>query len=390
MATRKKSKLKLVPIERKGPPEGCLLLEDGSVFRGRSFGAKATSVGELVFHTSLTGYQEILTDPSYRKQILTFSAVQFGNEGFHEDDFESDRVWAAGCLVRDYSEPRYHWRKQRSVADVMKEFSVPGLSGVDTRRLILSLRDRGNQWAVISTETTDILELKKYFSKKLSMQGLSLTQEVSTKSKYTWVNPSVALYETSIERNEKGLKRCVVMDFGVKRQILRYLIDSGFQELIVVPALTSAKEIRALNPDAVFLSNGPGDPAAEKEIVATVRELLGQYPIFGICLGHQILALALGLKTFKLKFGHRAANHPVLNRKSDRVEITSQNHGFAVEQKEIPSDLEITHLNLNDGTIEGFKHKRMQIAALQFHPESSPGPRDSLQLFREFQQGRFL
>jgi carbamoyl-phosphate synthase small subunit len=223
-----KAKLKLIKSSS-NMLTGSLLLEDGSFWKGIPFGAKATQVGELVFHTSLTGYQEILTDPSYRKQIVTFSAVQIGNEGFHDEDFESEKIWASGCLVRDYSEPRYHWRKQKSLTEVLKNFGVPGLSGIDTRRLILSLRNGGNRWGVVSTETSDRRELEKYFDRKLSMQGLSLTREVSTKAVYTWVSPSVRLFETTLEKNSGGLKRCVVMDFGVKRQILRYLIDSGFK-----------------------------------------------------------------------------------------------------------------------------------------------------------------
>ena len=368
---------------------GALLLQDGSLWRGLSFGAKTTSLGEVVFHTALSGYQEILTDPSYRKQIITFSSVQIGNQGFHSEDFESERIWASGCLVRDYSEPLYHWRKENSLDEILKQNKTPALSGIDTRRLILHLRDNGNQWGVISTETDDSRALQKHLQKAVSMQGLSLTQEVSTSKIYRWTEGSSALLNSV--PSQAGSKRVVVMDFGVKHQILRYLIDSGFKEAIVVPARTSAREILALKADALFLSNGPGDPAAEMEIVAEVKKLIGEFPIFGICLGHQILGLALGLPTFKLKFGHHGANHPVKNLRTGKVEITSQNHGFAVSADEIAKnkEIEVTHLNLNDHTIEGFVHKKYPVCAIQFHPESAPGPIDSTSTFKQFYEGSF-
>lgn len=372
-----------------------LLLEDGTFWPGQGFGAETTQVGECVFHTGHTGYQEILTDPSYHKQILIFSSVQFGNQGFHADDFESAKVWAAGAVVRDYSEPLYHWRKETSVNQVLESDNVPGISGIDTRRLILHLREKGNLWGMLSTEGSSHKEieskLRKKMSSSFSMSGLSLTQDVTTRSCYSWAEGSKNLLKKTAT-SKVGLKRVVVMDFGVKRQILRYLIDSGFQEAIVVPAHTKAKEIEALSPDAVFLSNGPGDPAADMSIVEEVKILLKKYPVLGICLGHQILALALGLKTFKLKFGHHGANHPVKNLRTDKIEITSQNHGFAVGALKKPSEIphiEFTHFNLNDNTVEGFIHKTLPICAIQFHPESSPGPLDSLDVFKQFQRGVF-
>jgi carbamoyl-phosphate synthase small subunit len=382
---------KFMATKAKKAKSGGLLLEDGSFWKGTSFGSSSTTVGEAVFHTALSGYQEILTDPSYRKQIITFSAVQIGNQGFHSEDFESKQIWASGCLVRDYSEPLYHWRKEKSLDEVLKENKCPALSGIDTRRLILRIREKGSLWGVLSTETDDVKALKKHLGKKLSMEGLSLTKEVSTKSPYTWTEGSVPLLNTESPDAQKS-KRVVVMDFGAKHQILRYLIDSGFKEAVVVPSQTSAKDILALKPDALFLSNGPGDPAAEKEAVAEVKKLIGELPILGICLGHQILGLALGLPTFKLKFGHHGANHPVKNLRTDKVEITSQNHGFAVSSEAAAKskDIEVTHINLNDQTVEGFVHKKYPICAIQFHPESSPGPIDSTSTFKRFYEGKFI
>jgi len=335
----------------------------------------------------MTGYQEVLTDPSYRKQVIVFSSAQIGNQGFHADDFESQRIWASGCAVHDYSEPLFHWRKQWSLDEVLKQNQCPGLSGVDTRRLILRLRREGSLWGVISTETDSKAELSRCLKGKLNMEGLSLTSEVTSKSSYTWVTGSVPFMQSGRREPKGGLRRCVVIDLGVKRQILRYLVDAGFHELVVVPAHTRAHEIRALAPQALFLSNGPGDPAAETELIQVVRSLLGEWPTFGVCLGHQILALALGLETFKLSFGHHGANHPVKNLKTGTVEISSQNHGFSVRVPQARSPVEITHLNLNDQTVEGFAHKKLPLWGLQFHPEASPGPMDSISAFQSFQQG---
>jgi carbamoyl-phosphate synthase small subunit len=366
---------------------GILVLEDGTVWPGYSFGAKTTLSGECVFHTGHTGYQEVMTDPSYRKQILVFSTSQLGNQGFHEDDFESERIWSSGVIARDYSDISFHWRKQKSLDQTLKDFEIPGLFGVDTRRLVLHLREKGNLWGVISTETHQKKDLRKALSGTKSMVGLSLTSDVSTEIVYPWNKSTDALIDFEKKEKKRGLKRCVVMDFGVKRQILRYLVDAGFEEVMVVPAVTTARAIRELKPDALFLSNGPGDPAAEQTIVNEVKALLGEFPILGICLGHQILALAMGFKTFKLKFGHHGANHPVKNLLTNRVEITSQNHGFAVANEFQNSEIEVTHLNLNDMTVEGFRHKKWPVRAVQFHPEAGPGPLDSREIFQEFQLG---
>jgi len=366
-----------------------LLLEDGSFFRGQAFGAKKTEIGELVFHTSHSGYQEVLTDPSYRKQIVVFTAPHIGNQGFHPDDWESKACWASGVVMRNVVDAGFHWRRRQSLQDFLSEGKTPAMVGPDTRRLVLKLRSSGNMWAVISTETDNIKELQKHFDQKLSMEGLSLVREVSTKTSYTWVTKSLSLMANHVEaRSSKG-GRCVVMDFGVKRQILRYLLDSGFEEVIVVPSRTSADEIISLSPDALLLSNGPGDPAAENAIIAEVQKLLGRFPIFGICLGHQILALALGLQTYKLKFGHHGANHPVKNLHRDNVEISSQNHGFAVLPSSSDQKIEMTYINLNDQSMAGFRHKSMNVCGIQFHPESSPGPIDSAKLFEYFHENNW-
>mgnify|MGYP000868858091 CR=1 FL=1 len=318
---------------------------------------------------------------------MLFTSSQIGSQGFHEEDYESERIWASGCIVRDYSDIPYHWRKQKSLHETLAHFKIPGLYGVDTRRLVLHIREKGSLWGLISTEDLNAKKIQKHFENKVSMEGLSLTQEVSTKVVYPWNKTSTPLIRLTQKSAPKGLKRCVVWDFGVKRQILRYLVDAGFEEVLVVPSHTTAKQIQELKPDALFLSNGPGDPAAEVHAISEVKKLLGEFPILGICLGHQILALALGMKTFKLKFGHHGANHPVKNLLSDRVEITSQNHGFAVSSEGVRSEIEMTHLNLNDQTVEGFQHKKWRIRAIQFHPEAGPGPLDSRKIFEEFQRG---
>lgn len=382
--TKQRSKSKKSKSKRSSQ-RAALLLEDGSVFYGFPFGEKATCIGELVFHTSHTGYQEILTDPSYYRQILCFTAAQIGNQGVHPDDLESDRIWASGCLVRSYVDTPRHWRKRWALDEFLKLHKVPGLHGVDTRRLVLHLREKGNQWAVISTETDRIEDLKTYLRQPLSMEGQALAPLVSTKSSYSWRTGSVDLLTSGWKQNQKS-GRCVVFDFGVKRQILRYLIDSGFKEPIVVPSSTTAEEVLALSPQLVLLSNGPGDPAALSEIIMEVRKLVGKLPLFGICLGHQILALALGLRTYKLKFGHRGANHPVHSHISGKVEVTSQNHGFAVEAMSLEG-LNYSHMNMNDKSVEGFIVPKLSICGIQYHPESSPGPKDSVKIFRQIYDG---
>ncbi len=392
-----------------------LLLQDGSIFEGRAFGARTTAMGECIFHTGHTGYQEILSDPSYHRQFLVFTDPHIGNEGMNPDDYESRKLWAAGAIVRELRESSHHWRLKQSLSAALEKEGIPGISGVDTRRLVLHLRNVGAQWAVLSTDGQPLKQLQKKLAQEFSMSGLSLSAEVSTPSAYEWAASLDPLISTSLAvatsvdsvastgswadvsasdvastldaAAAAGLAHCVVLDFGVKHQILRYLKAAGFSKITVLPSKTSAQAICSLKPDALFLSNGPGDPAAETVAIATVKELLGKLPILGICLGHQILALALGLKTFKLKFGHHGANHPVKNNRSGLVEITSQNHGFAVAQDDWPEALELTHINLNDHTVEGFRHRQWPVRALQFHPEAAPGPLDSVEIFKEFQKG---
>jgi carbamoyl-phosphate synthase small subunit len=380
------------PKARQGRRKGALLLSDGSFFEGYALGNPAKSFtreGEFVFHTGYTGYQEVLTDPSYCRQVIVFASPQIGNQGFHPDDFESKKIWASGCVMREYSGGSAHWRSRQSLLECLEEFGVPALEGVDTRRLVLRLRDRGCLWGVISTETSLRRELEKHLAQKATMEGMGLTSEVSTKTSYRWLTGSVPLLADRLPHTPSTLKRVVVFDFGVKRQILRYLVDVGFEEVIVVPASTTAEEVKALSPDAIVLSNGPGDPAADPRIIAEVKKLIGRYPILGICLGHQILGLALGYETYKMKFGHHAANHPVMNRSRARVELTSQNHGFAVRAPEFQSDILPTHIHLNDQSLAGFVHQKWPICGIQFHPEASPGPLDSLDVFRQLKRGEF-
>lgn len=368
------------------PKKAALVLEDGSYFEGYAMGAKATALGEFVFHTAHSGYQEIVTDPSYHQQVMVFSSAHIGNQGFHSQDYESDRVWVRACVMRNYHDPKEHWRKELSFDQFLKQHNTPGIYGVDTRRLILKLRDQGCLWGVVSTETISKAKLVKMLEAKPSMQGLSLTGDVSCSKKSVWETELTALEAGRLKSFAGNRGRCVVYDLGVKYQILRYLKSIGFNEVIRMPAHSTAEELLALQPDLILLSNGPGDPAAETFVIEQVKNLMGKRPLFGICLGHQILALALGLNTTKLKFGHHAANHPVKNLKTGQVEITSQNHGFAVESIEADHpDIELTHRHLNDQSVSGFRHKKLPVAGVQYHPESSPGPIDSLYLFEELQ-----
>ena len=355
-----------------------LILTDGTHFEGLSLGAMGTTMGEVVFNTAMMGYQEILTDPSYHFQLVTMTYPQIGNYGVNPKDFESRRIYAGGFIIREYSPVVSHWQATRSLDEYLKHYGVVGISDIDTRQLTRHLRDQGAQMGMITTsdEPFDVLIKRLKGSKQLV--GRDIAKEVTTDERYDW-----PLDEQINDAHPPAFK-VAVYDFGVKFSILRALFQHGC-ELKVFPASTSADEVLAWNPDGIFLSNGPGDPEPVTYAVNTVKTLLGKKPIFGICLGHQILALALGAKTTKLKFGHHGANHPVRHLPTGAVEITSQNHGFIVDADSLPpGDVDITHINLNDGTLEGFRHKTLPAFSVQYHPESAPGPRDSRYLFENF------
>jgi len=360
-----------------------LLLEDGTVFRGASFGARGLKCGEVVFNTSMAGYQEILTDPSYNEQIVTMTYPLIGNYGTNKTDWESKKIFAAGFIVKENCDYPSNWRNAESLSDYLKANKIVGLEGIDTRALVKHIREAGAMRGVISSTEFKLTELKKKLKKYPGLVGRDIVKNVTTKRAYDW-DTGVADVLTNEPCVPDKKFKVVAFDFGVKHNILRLLRSHGC-DVHVVPASTSAKEVMARKPDGVFLSNGPGDPAPVDYAVKTVRKLLGKIPIFGICLGHQILALAMGAKTYKLKFGHRGANHPVKNLRTGKIEITSQNHGFCVDMDSLAKqDVELTHLNLNDNTNEGFSCKKLNAFSVQYHPEASPGPHDSQYLFDEF------
>ncbi len=366
-----------------------LVLEDGRLFEGRSFGATGETYGEVVFNTSITGYQEILTDPSYHGQIVTMTYTQIGNYGTNSLDEESTRPWVAGFVVKECSSWTSNYRAQASLDDYLKQKKICGIEGIDTRALTRHLRSRGAMKGALSTV---LLDPKKLLAKVKAYPGLvgrDLVKEVTCKNPYPFDEPLVDLH-TSQEAQQLPLQpvspkfRVVVVDCGVKKNILRELVSAGCQ-VTVVPAMATAENILGSHPDGVMLSNGPGDPAAVTYTIATVRQLIGKVPIFGICLGQQILGLAMGGKTYKLKFGHRGANQPVMDLTTRKVEITSHNHGFAVDLDSLAGkDVELTHINLNDKCVEGFRHKTLPVFCVQYHPEASPGPHDASYLFQRF------
>ena len=364
-----------------------LVLADGTVYRGWSFGYPGTAIGEVVFNTGMTGYQEVMTDPSYRGQIITFTYPELGNTGVNADDEESDAPQIRGAIARNICHRPSNWRSTQSLPDYLKQHKIPGIYGIDTRALTRKLRSSGAMNGAISTEVLDPAELLLRVQAAPSMAGLNLVREVTTRSTYEWSDPTDATWEyrpTLGDAEEEPLT-VVAIDFGIKRNILRRLASYGCR-VIVVPLDTSPEEILKHNPDGIFLSNGPGDPAAVTEGIETTKALLSsEKPIFGICMGHQILGLSLGAETFKLKFGHRGLNQPC--GLSQQVEITSQNHGFALTADSIPeADIEITHLNLNDRTVAGLRHKTLPMFSVQYHPEASPGPHDADYLFAQFVQ----
>lgn len=363
-----------------------LALENGTTIEGQAIGAiGAKCAGELVFNTAMTGYQEVLSDPSYKGQIVTFTYPHIGNCGINEEDAESSRVQASGLVVHELSAVVSNFRATASLQSYLETHGVAGIEGVDTRMIVKILRSQGAMRCVIAHgEGLDHKELIARAQAVPSMNGLDLTPLVTTDTPYKWVNGELTQWDYRPELYWPARRKNVVaVDYGIKRNILRRLSHHGC-DVTVVPATTSSAEILAYKPDGVFLSNGPGDPAAVTAGIETVRELLGKTPIFGICLGHQILALAVGAKTYKLKFGHRGANHPVQNLRTSSIEITSQNHGFAVDPTTLPANAVMTHVNLNDNTCAGIALTDVQAFAVQYHPEASPGPHDSDYLFDDF------
>ncbi|MBI4368197.1 MAG: glutamine-hydrolyzing carbamoyl-phosphate synthase small subunit [Candidatus Omnitrophica bacterium] len=362
-----------------------LALEDGLMFEGESFGFAGETAGEVVFNTSLSGYQEILTDPSYKGQIVTMTNPHIGNYGINGADSESRRPWVEGFVVRELSPVASNWRSEMSLDQYLKKYRIVGIEGIDTRKLVKHLRDFGAKKGVISASDLDGKRLVRKAKDSESIVGKDLVKEVTCKEPYDFDETLPGEFrwpDRAVCPEKKHFVVCV--DGGIKFNILRKLNQHGFR-VKVVPAHTSANDILKLNPKGVFYSNGPGDPEPVRYLWGSMRELIGKLPIFGICLGHQMLGLALGGKTFKLKFGHRGGNHPVMDLKTKRIEITSQNHGFCVDDKTLPAgDIEVTHINLNDKTLEGIRHKKYPVFSVQYHPENSPGPHDSDYLFNRF------
>jgi carbamoyl-phosphate synthase small subunit len=378
-----------------------LALADGTVFEGRALGFEGEAVGEVVFNTAMTGYQEVLTDPSYKGQIITMTCPHIGNYGVTPEDVESKRIWAEGFVVKEASLRDSNWRSKQGLHEYLKAAKIVGIEGLDTRALTRHLREHGSQQGVICHREDRSERAVEKARQAPGMIGRDLASEVTCRASYDWTDGSGEWMPASNAGTASGSRRwkVVAYDFGVKQNILRRLIDVGC-DVHVVPASTSAAQVEALKPDGIFLSNGPGDPEAVAYAVDAMRALIGRRPIFGICLGHQILGLALGLKTYKLKFGHHGANHPVMNLRTRKVEITSQNHNFAVEcpglgdaMPERPPMIEttfgtvaVTHMSLNDRSIEGLACVDQPVFSVQYHPEASPGPHDSAYLFTEFVQ----
>ncbi|MBI5025327.1 MAG: glutamine-hydrolyzing carbamoyl-phosphate synthase small subunit [Nitrospirae bacterium] len=375
-----------------------LVLSDGTVFEGQNFGSGGETIGEVVFNTSMTGYQEILTDPSYKGQIVALTYTQIGNYGVNEEDVESDGgIKAEGFVVKEACDFPSNWRSSLSLPEYLKRYNIVGIQGIDTRALTRHLRNYGAQMGIISTVDLNPESLLEKIKKHPGISAFDLVKDVTTKEAYKWSEgcwkwqpPKKA--ETRDERQETNsvtsderqeTSRVVVYDFGIKFNILRNLIDAGF-DVTVVPAQTHAEAVLEMNPDGIVLSNGPGDPQTVTYAIENTKKLMGKKPIFGICLGHQILGLAMGGRTYKLKFGHHGGNHPVKDLSTGRVEITSQNHNYCVDIGSLKGQAELTHKNLYDGTEEGMKHVRMPIFSVQHHPEAGPGPNDSAHLFERF------
>src|SRR5205085_3573719 len=368
-----------------------LALEDGRIFEGESFGATGTEVGEICFNTSMTGYQEVLTDPSYRGQIVAMTYPLIGNYGTNATDQESTRPHVRAFVIEELSQVPSNWRAEESLDDYLKRWKVPGVQGIDTRALTRHLRTRGAMKACLTTEKMSAEEAIIDAIDGKGVIGMDYVREVTTPAIFQWDPTDALSRQWSIATADEGPRlppirhRLVAFDYGMKRNILRSLRQRGFG-VTVVPATTTAEEVLALGPDGIFLSNGPGDPAALSYAHETVRSLIGQKPIFGICLGHQVLGFAFGGRTFKLKFGHRGGNQPVNDLRSGKDAITSQNHGFAVDPESLPQEIEVTHVNLNDNTVEGMRHKTLPVFSVQYHPEAAPGPHDASYFFEQFAQ----
>jgi carbamoyl-phosphate synthase small subunit len=370
-----------------------LALADGRYYQGWAFGAEGEAEGEIVFNTSMTGYQEILTDPSYEGQLVAMTYPQIGNVGINPEDVESRRPFVHGFIVKEYTPLPSNWRATQPLHEYMREHGIVGIEGIDTRSLVRHLRDHGAQEGVISTLDVDPARAVAKAKAAPGLLGRDLVRNVTCVAPYEWEGGTWQLGTGRAKRNRaqqaekahalRKKLRVVAYDYGIKYNILRSLTEAGCQ-VKVVPAVMPAEEILALNPDGIFLSNGPGDPDAVPYAKVNVGKLIGKKPIFGICLGHQILGLALGGRTYKLKFGHHGANQPVMDLTTRKVEITAQNHGFAVEADSLKGAVEVTHLNLNDHTVEGLAHRELPIFSVQYHPESSPGPHDASYLFRRF------
>ena len=368
--------------------EAILALADGRIFRGRAFGAIGETVGEVVFNTAMTGYQEVLTDPSYKGQMVCMTYPEIGNVGVNADDEESARVYVEGFIVREYVAQPSNWRSQMALGDYLERAGVVGIEGIDTRALVRHIRTSGAQEAVISSVHNKANFLVAKAQASPSLLGRDLVKEVTATTGYDWEIADWDLEGGHRHPSKEQLRDApliVAIDYGIKRNILRRLVATGFR-VKVMPAFATAAEVLALNPDGVFLSNGPADPAAVPYASETVGGLLGKKPIFGICLGHQILGLALGGRTYKLGFGHHGANHPVMDLRTRRVEITSQNHGFAVDAESLAGKADLSHLNLNDQTVEGLRGIGVPFFSVQYHPEASPGPHDSSYLFERFRR----
>jgi carbamoyl-phosphate synthase small subunit len=375
--------------EVEGPmtKKAILVLEDGSVYEGHPFGAETTAYGEVVFNTSMTGYQEMLTDPSYAGQILVPTYPLIGNYGINECDFESKQIQVRGFAIREYCSQPSHWQSTLTLHEFLLAYGIPGISGIDTRALTRCLRSSGVMMGILSSEMS-IEDALKELKSLPSYDSVNFVYQVSTEKAYAWQSnaPATATLLSQSLRGASATKqslKILVIDYGLKYNILRILSQLGCQAS-AVPCTASAEDVLALKPDGIVLSPGPGDPALLDDITDTVREFIGRKPIMGICLGHQLIGKALGAQTFKLKFGHRGGNHPVQDLATGRVYITAQNHGYAIDADTLKEGLEISHINLNDGTVEGLRHRDLPILSIQYHSEASPGPLDNMYLFERF------